>query len=278
MKKTIQISENKKLLNVFVNNNQKIIYRSLCTYLSQCEHEDIVFIELNSEIEKFISNQLLIFKFLIMINKLKIILITEQISFNFLSKCFDLKVFAVIDNSYYENFNLNKLDFILINQIFISPKLLEYLFENKQLRNNYLSNIFTKKELEIISLLRENLRYNEISINLNLSINTIRMHVRNIYKKMCVKSKTELILILNNESDLINKLKVLHCFKLMKKISFNEKENYIKKILNFNDYSIENLSHKLGVSENKTLKIVDSIKMKDNLLNYYESLISSLSN
>ena len=47
------------------------------------------------------------------------------------------------------------------------------------------------REQEIMPLLAEGLRYKEIGNKLCISTETVRTHVRNIYKKIEVNSRTE---------------------------------------------------------------------------------------
>jgi DNA-binding NarL/FixJ family response regulator len=47
------------------------------------------------------------------------------------------------------------------------------------------------REQQLVPLLAEGLRYKEIAESLCLSTETIRTHVRNIYKKLEVSSRTE---------------------------------------------------------------------------------------
>ncbi len=54
-----------------------------------------------------------------------------------------------------------------------------------------LAKKLSPREKEILPLLAEGLRYKEIADELNISIETIRTHVRNIYKKLSVGSRTE---------------------------------------------------------------------------------------
>ena len=49
----------------------------------------------------------------------------------------------------------------------------------------------TKREKEILHYLEDGLRYKEIAAKLNLSVETIRTHIRNIYVKLQVQSKIE---------------------------------------------------------------------------------------
>jgi DNA-binding NarL/FixJ family response regulator len=81
---------------------------------------------------------------------------------------------------------------ILQNKIFVSPTLApvvnKYFKENK---DPYL-NLFTRRENKLIQLLTKGALYKEIAWKLCISENTVRSHVRNIYGKMKVHSKTEL--------------------------------------------------------------------------------------
>jgi DNA-binding NarL/FixJ family response regulator len=47
------------------------------------------------------------------------------------------------------------------------------------------------REIEILPLLADGLRYKEIADELNVSIETIRTHVRNMYIKLEVSSRTD---------------------------------------------------------------------------------------
>ncbi|TSE10137.1 response regulator transcription factor [Aquimarina algiphila] len=54
-------------------------------------------------------------------------------------------------------------------------------------------NELTSRENKVITLLSEGMTYNQIAMTLNLSINTIKYHLRNIYGKLYVKNKYEAI-------------------------------------------------------------------------------------
>lgn len=81
---------------------------------------------------------------------------------------------------------------VLENKIFISPELAPVV--NHYFRGNkaYYSNLFTTRENKLIQLLAKGALYKEIAWKLQISENTVRSHVRNIYSKMKVHSKTEL--------------------------------------------------------------------------------------
>jgi len=54
-------------------------------------------------------------------------------------------------------------------------------------------NKVSKNEQEIIQLLINGLEYKEISAKLEISINVVKKRIHNIYKKLCVKNKVELV-------------------------------------------------------------------------------------
>jgi DNA-binding NarL/FixJ family response regulator len=53
------------------------------------------------------------------------------------------------------------------------------------------ADILTPKEKQILKELSKGLRYKEIAHDLNVSIETVRSHARNIYEKLHVQSRTE---------------------------------------------------------------------------------------
>ena len=63
-------------------------------------------------------------------------------------------------------------------------------FHNEPKINSELQKL-SEREKEILSLLSEGLRYKEIADKLFLSTETVRTHIRNIYEKLQVNSRTE---------------------------------------------------------------------------------------
>ncbi len=55
------------------------------------------------------------------------------------------------------------------------------------------SEPLSKREIEILESLSKGYRYKEIADNLFISIDTVRSHIRNIYEKLHVKSRTEAV-------------------------------------------------------------------------------------
>lgn len=52
----------------------------------------------------------------------------------------------------------------------------------------------TPREKQVLDQLAQGFRYKEVSGNLNLSMDTVRTHIRNIYEKLRVHSRTEALL------------------------------------------------------------------------------------
>ena len=63
-------------------------------------------------------------------------------------------------------------------------------FHYTQVENSELQKL-SVREKEILNLLSQGLRYKEIADNLFLSTETVRTHIRNIYEKLQVNSRTE---------------------------------------------------------------------------------------
>lgn len=58
------------------------------------------------------------------------------------------------------------------------------------------------REKQVLSLLSEGLRYKEISDDLSISTETVRTHVRNIYRKLEVTSRVEAFIKLSRKKRL----------------------------------------------------------------------------
>jgi len=64
------------------------------------------------------------------------------------------------------------------------------LLKSRIMKKSILKNL-SPREREILPFLSEGLRYKEIADKLNISVETVRTHVRNIYEKLEVGSRTE---------------------------------------------------------------------------------------
>jgi DNA-binding NarL/FixJ family response regulator len=98
---------------------------------------------------------------------------------------------------------LNAVETILQGKYYLCPVTLELLFSHfKKLRGENLNDYqLTHQELIIMRQLSEGKKYEEMGKQLYISENTVRSHIRHLYKKLGVHSKIEMIskFIINNE-------------------------------------------------------------------------------
>jgi DNA-binding NarL/FixJ family response regulator len=52
----------------------------------------------------------------------------------------------------------------------------------------------TSREVRVVELLARGLRYGDVAASLAISVNTVRTHVRSIYEKLAVNSRTEAVM------------------------------------------------------------------------------------
>ena len=63
-------------------------------------------------------------------------------------------------------------------------------FQNRKTTDEYLK-LLSEREREILDYLARGFRYKEIASRINLSVETVRTHIRNIYEKLQVDSRTD---------------------------------------------------------------------------------------
>lgn len=75
----------------------------------------------------------------------------------------------------------------------MSPQIARRVIEQFSSKNKISKDVqlLTQREKEILDLLALGYRYKEIASKLFLSVETVRTHIRNIYEKLQVKSRTE---------------------------------------------------------------------------------------
>lgn len=73
----------------------------------------------------------------------------------------------------------------------IARKVIENFTSRKKAKDYY--DLLTEREREIIEHLSKGYRYKEIAAKLNLSTETVRTHIRNVYEKLQVGTRTEAI-------------------------------------------------------------------------------------
>ena len=72
----------------------------------------------------------------------------------------------------------------------IERKVIEHFHTGEKINHD---STLTNKEKEIVSCLVDGLSYKMIATEENISIETVRTHIKNIYKKLQVHSKAEVI-------------------------------------------------------------------------------------
>jgi DNA-binding NarL/FixJ family response regulator len=80
---------------------------------------------------------------------------------------------------------------------FLSSELLTKLFYQISRKNepadDPLKAKLTKKEWEVVALIKEGLSYKEIAAKLNITFHTVNHHLKNVYLKLDVQSKSQLL-------------------------------------------------------------------------------------
>ena len=66
-------------------------------------------------------------------------------------------------------------------------------FQREKEQMNLIDQL-TPKEYEVLTNMAEGSRYKEIAEKMGISVETVRTHIRRIYEKLQVKTKTEAVL------------------------------------------------------------------------------------
>ena len=99
------------------------------------------------------------------------------------------------------NFILQSIQELAEGKSPLSPEIARVLINNffqpSPQKNNSFSNI-TCRELQVLDMLSKGFLYKEIASDMNISVNTLKTHCYNIYKKLHVSNRTEAINLLRN--------------------------------------------------------------------------------
>jgi DNA-binding NarL/FixJ family response regulator len=80
----------------------------------------------------------------------------------------------------------------------IAAKILDYFHQSQQRKSILFESGLTGREKEILHLLIKGLSYKEIASSIFISIETLNSHIKNIYRKLNVHSRSELAAMLGN--------------------------------------------------------------------------------
>jgi len=98
----------------------------------------------------------------------------------------------ILKTDLFHNITRKLVHMLEYDQPVVSHQLFRYmLYRNKGEKHVPQTNL-TKKEKEITDLVLEGLPYKTIAAKLNLSLNTIQYHMKNIFYKLGIKTKSEL--------------------------------------------------------------------------------------
>lgn len=75
----------------------------------------------------------------------------------------------------------------------VTTTVLDRIRNGKDISSKESKHTLTKRELEVLELLVSGLKGNQISNDLNISEHTVRSHIKNIYRKLKVSSKSQAV-------------------------------------------------------------------------------------
>ena len=95
-------------------------------------------------------------------------------------------------SSFFETIDL-VLKNVKLEGAYITPKIARRIFDYFQ-HSNSMTNTqtLTQREIQVAYLIKEGNSYKQVAEKCRISVDTVRMHIRNIYKKLQVKSKIQL--------------------------------------------------------------------------------------
>ncbi|WP_108946187.1 response regulator transcription factor [Shewanella halifaxensis] len=97
------------------------------------------------------------------------------------------------------HYTLKAFSDVISNNLHFSQKTFsEYILKNRRISSPqkyyFLSESITKKEKEVLEQVCNGLSNDEVANTLSISINTVKMHLQNIYRKTKCKNRTQLLL------------------------------------------------------------------------------------
>lgn len=88
------------------------------------------------------------------------------------------------------------------NEAYISPVAAAQLIRQVKCKlDERFCGVLTKREIELVNYLQEGLSYKEIASRMYLSVYTVNYHLKNIYPKLNVESKAQLISKIRNRGN-----------------------------------------------------------------------------
>jgi DNA-binding NarL/FixJ family response regulator len=164
--------------------------KSALSILSSHQTIDVIIYYTNQVNSNYLSN---IEKLNLHSNNIIIISVNDCLSKFTLTKLFSKGINGCISSTETETNFIKLLSILKLNIVPISPKLITILTNIDYIESVPLDVNLTNREYEVYELLAEGLSNKVIAYSLKLSIYTIADHVKSIFYKMNVHSRSEII-------------------------------------------------------------------------------------
>lgn len=247
-------------------------FDTLQSFLALDNEYDILFFNFSSLSKDSICKFNPIFKDRIIIDKTRAFVVCDTITSKACHLLLGYGFLGILDsealfNNLYIILNNSKICFK------VAPNIISKILLDSLEKERLLQILFTAKELEVLQFLNLGMSYIEIAEGAKISINTLRMHIKNIYKKMQVTSKHKLKLLFDDELLLLLVLKLLHSERQLKKIKWN-KFYVFQNLATANKLTLEELVNQLKINTKKATRLLVEYKYKMNLKVQIEDEIS----
>jgi DNA-binding NarL/FixJ family response regulator len=124
-----------------------------------------------------------------------IIMITDVDDKDVVMKCIQAGAKGYLSKGFDQQELIGGITSVVHGGSFISPAIARKVFDHIRNRNNMIDEL-TRRQQEIVEGIVEGLSYKLIGYKFGISIDTVREHIKNIYKKLNINSKGELVALL----------------------------------------------------------------------------------
>ena len=138
--------------------------------------------------------------FLLNQSNVQVLVICDTFKEEIITNTFKNKFIGCLELYYF----LNNTNYILeslekFNSFYTSPMSINLYFNKIKTATEFNINL-TSQQSKVACMLREGKSYHEISLELGISINTVRMHIKLIYKKLKIKNKVQLLALMSKSN------------------------------------------------------------------------------
>lgn len=173
--------------------------------LSKLNLENSILLFKLTSIENYDKDFAIIDELVCKISYFKVFLISDCATKDLILKTYENNFSGIIESEYFlQNLHSILKIFEAISGFYISP-LTSKIDTQEKISKVVFSKYLSKQQNAVAFYLVKGNKYTEIASFLGLSLNTVRMHVKLIYKKLNVTSKYQLMYALDNENVLMYK-------------------------------------------------------------------------